>query len=410
MAGTVATAQAERRAHLLEMLAAALAAVDPAGAVERTLRTSTPISGPVTVVAIGKAAPAMARGAHRVLGPNLVGGVVVSDHAEAVPVMLDLAVTSHPIPDASSLAAGERVLDLVARTGGHILFLISGGGSSLAEVPAPGVGFADLVETGRLLVDAGIPIDEMNTVRTHLSALKGGRLAAAAAAPHTTILVSDIPIGDTCLVASGPTVSARTSPSDALGILERGNLRHRVPPSVIGHLESAEAPPAVEAPYFVAAGGPTAGRAAVAASEARGIDAALAGTVLAGPAREMAGAALDAALPDRITVLTGETTVAVRGSGLGGRNQEAALVASQEIAGSDTVFVAFGTDGVDGPTDAAGAMVDGDTDRRIRSVGIDPAAALAENDSHPALDAAGALIRCGPTGTNVADLWLIDRR
>lgn len=412
VADAIATEDAGRGRLLVELLAAALAAVDPEVAVARALRREGTSDRPTTIVAVGKAAPAMARGAAKVLGSRIVGGIIVSNHVEAVPDSLDLVVTSHPTPDESSLAAGRRMLDLVGGVPDtdELLFLVSGGGSALAEVPAPGLDLADLVETSAVLVRAGIPIQELNLVRTHLSAIKGGRLAAAAAGPAMTILLSDVPATAPYLIASGPTLACPTSPGDALATLRRRGLTDLLPRRVIEVLAADVATPVVGGHYVVAADGSMAAQAAVEAAAERGILASFSPIDLVGDASGMATRALAAATAGEITVFSGETTVDVRGTGRGGRNQEAALAVALEEEGQSTMFAALGTDGVDGPTDAAGGLVDGATAARIRRGGIDPQAALAANDSYPALEAADALIRCGPTGTNVADLWIVDRR
>jgi glycerate-2-kinase len=412
VAAALALGDRDRGMLLLEMLAAALAAAEPEAAVARALAKVDLGEEPVTIVALGKAAPAMARGAVRALGDRVQGGIVVSNHADPVPPGMELLVTGHPVPDNRSLGAGRRLLDVVAAVppSSRVLFLVSGGGSALADVPAAGLSLEDLVATAEALTVAGVPIDEMNTLRTHLSAIKGGRLAAATRARTMTVLLSDVPDSAPYAIASGPTLPCPTVPSDALEVLKTYRLLERVPAHVVDLLTSAPAPPAVADCYVVAADGSTAATAAVAAATQRGIAALRSPEPLTGPAAATARRALADSAVGAITVLAGETTVEVRGGGRGGRNQEAALAAAMELQGSTTMFAAFGTDGVDGPTDAAGALVDGFTTGRIRAGGVDPAAALAANDSHPTLDVARALIRCGPTGTNVADLWIVDRR
>lgn len=406
----LAVGDKERSRLLMEMLVAALEAVEPGAAVARALVDDDLEGKPITIVALGKAAPAMARAAGTLLEGRVRGGIVVSNHVAPVPGGLELLVTSHPIPDQSSIDAGKRLLELVAAVpaASRVLFLVSGGGSALAEAPAGGIGLDDLVTVSAALARAGIPIEDMNTVRTHLSAIKGGRLAAASAAPSTTILVSDVPASAPHLIASGPTVPCPTRPGDALDILARHHLTDRLPDRVVRALAAAPAPPAVNGNHVVAADAVMAARAGVAAAERAGAAATVSSVALCGPARDMVREALAVAERGSITIFAGETTVEVTGTGIGGRNQEAALVAA--FTPPSGMFVTFGTDGIDGPTDAAGAVIDGATLDRITAAGIDPAAALESNDSHPALDAAGALIRCGPTGTNVADLWMVDRR
>lgn len=399
-----------RHRQLGDMLTAALRAVDPEVCVAQTLRRRPLSPGEVTVLALGKAAPAMTRGAARVLGGRIAAAVVVSDHEEGVPDGAELIVSSHPLPDATSELAGTRLLRAAANATGHVLFLISGGGSSLAEVPAPGLDMADIAAVNAVLMRSGLDIEGINTIRCHLSALKGGRLAAAANGPGTTVLLSDVG-NRPHLVASGPSVACLTTPADARRLIDRHRLSELLPPAVLETLATAEAPPGDISPDVIVAGdGAVAARAAIAAGVGAGIEAKLSTTDLSGPAAATARRVVRDAPAGVISVLAGETTVEVTGGGRGGRNQEAALAAALAISGSSSLFAAFGTDGVDGPTDAAGAIVDGTTAANIRTSGVDPEAALADNDSHPALDGAGALIRCGPTGTNVADLWLVDKR
>jgi glycerate 2-kinase len=407
-AATVAADDPARARDLFGVLQAALAAVDPEAAVIRTLTEHPPAGEKVTVLALGKAGPAMARGAARVLGARTGRTIVVSDHPENVPRGAELRVTSHPWPDSTSVAAGRLLLRAASESRHPILFLVSGGGSALAEVPAPGLDLDDLVAVYDTMLRTAVTIEETNIVRAHLSQIKGGRLAAAAATPTTTVLISDV--GDhPDLIASGPTLPCRSLPSDALEVLERHSLT--VPDSVREVLENAPPPPTVEpGPVIVAADGRSSAAAAADEAGRRGITARVVTTELAGEARDTALDSLDATPKGEVGVFAGETTVTVRGDGDGGRNQEAALAVSLAIRETGDVFVAFGTDGIDGPTDAAGAYVDGSTARRMQEAGIDAADALARNDSHRALEAAGALIRTGPTGVNVADLWLVDRR
>lgn len=409
LAASISTGDQVRRRLLLSMVAAALEAVDPEEATRRALIGEGSGDRPVTIVAIGKAAPAMARGAGAALGEQVAGGLVVSTHSAPVPPGLDLVVGAHPVPDAASLDAGRRALRLVSGLSAddQVLFLISGGGSAAAEVPADGLGLDDLITTYEVLFRAGLDIEETNTIRTHLSDLKGGRLAAATPAATLSILISDVPGSDPSLIASGPTVAPRTSPSDALAIVEGKGLR--LPRPVVEYLKAAPPPPSVDSRYVVAADGQAAARAAASEALSQGVTAVVSDRRLTGSADKAAADVVAGSDPSVVSLFTGETTVEVTGHGRGGRNQEGALAASLLLEGTQTAFLSFGTDGIDGPTDAAGAMVDGTTAARLRAAGVDPVAALDDNDSHPALDAVGALIRCGPTGTNVADLWLVDR-
>jgi glycerate 2-kinase len=418
----------DRRGTVLSILEAALDAVDPAAAVARAItgREGEVIVGGaafrprgVMVVALGKAAPAMARAAYSSVGSLPVRGIVISDHGENVPEALDLRITSHPLPDERSVAAGIATMEKVAAADADelVLFLISGGGSALLEVPAGYLGLDDLIATQQTMLLNGVPIEEMNAVRRHMSAIKGGWLAAACSSGQmASLLVSDVAGGTVDVVASGPTVPDPSTYADALDVLERRGLTNRVPPGVIQHLQAgrrgliAETPKEVHSDHvlLVIADGHMAAEAAVDAARRQGLNAALATAALTGEASEQAIRAMAAAPPGGLKVLAGETTVHVTGPGLGGRNQEAALAAAIAVAGDpDTVFAALGTDGIDGPTDAAGAVVDGGTMARGEEKGLDASQYLERNDSYRFLDASSDLLITGPTGTNVGDIWLI---
>ncbi len=367
------------RDALVDWFRAGVAAVDPAAAVEHHLRRHPLPAGPV-VLALGKAAPAMARGAAAALGAAPLTGIVVSDHVEDVPSGIELMIGSHPAPDASSLAAGRALWERAASLGADdlALVLVSGGGSALAEVPAPGVTLAQLTAVTTQMLRRGAPIDTVNAARTRLSLLKGGGLARAAApARVVTLVLSDV-VGDRLdVIASGPTV---TGDDDDITVVGNGDA-------------AAEA---------AAGAARAAGHAALVVDTALQGDAALRAIQVIEDCRRAAG---------ELFVFAGETTVAVHGGGRGGRNQEAALAAALHLAGtSDLVFLAAGTDGIDGTTTAAGAVVDGATVERGRHRGRDAAAFLADNDSGGYFDGAPESIVTGPTGTNVGDLWMVLRR
>ncbi|MGA7270349.1 MAG: glycerate-2-kinase family protein, partial [Acidimicrobiia bacterium] len=242
VAATLKTAHPARTRAVLEMWAAGLAAVEPETAVAEALAGYLPTDG-VTIVALGKAAPAMARGAARVLGEQLSGGLVVTDHVEPLPSGVELLLGGHPDPDQSSLEAGQRLLEVVRGTTHRLLFLISGGGSALAEMPTGGLSLDDLVATRRVLQEHGVAIDEMNVVRTHLSSIKGGRLATAANVPFMTVVISDVAGARPHLVASGPTIAGPTKPVDARRVLEQHGMLKAIPEAVIRVLEEAPPPP-----------------------------------------------------------------------------------------------------------------------------------------------------------------------
>ncbi|MGH8875705.1 MAG: DUF4147 domain-containing protein, partial [Acidimicrobiia bacterium] len=251
---TVLAPDPERRRALIEMLEAALDAVDPGRAVAaslsrdgRTVQVAgslIEVPGSVLVLAVGKAAPAMARAACRALEGLRLQGLVVADHEEEFPPSLRMHVAGHPLPDDRSLTAGRAALELVeaAGPGDLVLFLVSGGGSSLLEAPAGDLTLEDLRSAQRLMLRQGLPIGDMNTIRRHLSAVKGGRLAGAAgpATEMATLLVSDV-VGPPDVIASGPTLPDPTTFEDALAVVERHGLGAELPPAVLAHLESGAA-------------------------------------------------------------------------------------------------------------------------------------------------------------------------
>ena len=412
------------RELLLGAFGAALAAVEPAAAVRRALRRNGDVlvlgdagryeigSGRIRVIGLGKAAVPMARAVREICAGLPVSGVIVSHDPAPID---DLAVMrgGHPRPDAGSVAAGEAILAeaQTAAEGDLIVCVISGGGSALAEVPAPGLDLDDLLVVSGLLLRSGAPIDEINTVRKHLSSFKGGRLGAALAPARVfTLVLSDVAGSPLDVIASGPTVADATTSDDALAVIERYRLRDGIPPRVIAHLETGGAPTGRLASQEIVIVGDGAAAADAAAGYVfdTGIPAAVVATDLTGEARDQGERAADRLLTESgpsFLVWAGETTVTVRGPGRGGRCQEAALGAARVLEGHERVAVAaLATDGRDGPTDAAGAIVDGGTVARGSAAGFDPDEALAANDSYPILDAAGDLVFTGPTGTNVADL------
>lgn len=409
-------------ADVVAMLEAALVAVDPVRVVRANLaldgdelviggrRVARPSR--VRIIAFGKAAASMAAGAAEALDPLPLDGLVVTAHAANPPPGLDLIVAGHPLPDDESRHAARRALELAASAPDDalVLFLVSGGGSSLLALPAPGVDFGELRTLVDHLLHCGATIDEINTVRRHLSAVKAGRLAAATDAPFATLALSDVVGSDPQAIASGPTVAARTTSGDVRAVIEAHAGHCPIPPSIAAHLEDAEPVVLPEAPYVIVGDGASAARAAAEEGIARGLPARVESTSLIGEAREAAAFTLDAVRPGAVGVFAGETTVTVSGTGRGGRNQEAALAAAIALDGAAGSFTAFGTDGIDGPTPAAGAMVDGRTARAARAAGISLPDVLADNDAHPALAALGCTLVTGPTGTNVGDLWIVDKR
>jgi glycerate 2-kinase len=426
------------RQETRRILAAALAAVEPRALVAAALVRSesgvrvgaslVPLGprGRVLVVAAGKAAVGMALGARDALGERIATGMAstIPALAAAVPGM-EVWPAAHPTPDSGSLAAAAEALRL-ARSAGRddlVLCLLSGGASSLWSAPAAGLSLDHLGRTTSALLARGAPIHEVNTVRKHLSGLAGGWLARAAApARLATLAISDVVGATPDVIGSGPTLPDPSTYRDAMEVLRSRGISP--PPAVLHHLQRGMAGVIPETPkpgaamedalFEVIADNGTALAAAAAEARSLGFEVIDRAEALTAEACR-AGAALGArgleilACTGRtgpIALLTGgETTVTVRGDGRGGRNQELALAAALVIGNHDGIVIAsFGTDGVDGPTPAAGAVVDGGTVERGRIAGLDAADCLARNDSHTFLAASGDLLVTGPTGTNVADL------
>jgi hydroxypyruvate reductase len=418
---------------------AALAAVEPAAAVGRYLARDgdallvagrrIPAAGRLAVVAVGKAAVAMARGVEEAVGDLVRDGLIVTKvgHArDAAPRSWRVLESSHPVPDERSVEAGRAVLAMVEGLGAGdvLLALISGGGSALIEAPRSPVSLEDLATATDLLLRAGAPIQDLNALRIPLSLIKGGGLRRAArAATVVTLVLSDVLGNDPRIIASGPTIWADPNPTLARAVLDRYRLLDRVPRSVIDALALSEGegvpPNGATLPDVVEVVGDNA-RAVAAIEAAAGADGyrpRVIWTDRRGEAAALATTWVDACLaaPSEVDVLLGggEATVTVRGDGVGGRNTEFALAAAlalEERGEPDWVVASLATDGQDGPTDVAGAVADATTPARARAAGVDPVAALARNDSLRVFAAAGGLVRPGPTGTNVNDLYLALRR
>lgn len=434
---------------LLRSFRAAVEAVDPARLVASALRVegdavaldapgvgaSIPLSSmrKVHLVGAGKAGRSMGEAALAALGKRVTDGVIaVPRGAEGASGPVRFAAAGHPVPDIGSFAAAREILSILERAGKGdlVIALLSGGGSAMLSAPAAGITAEEKAETSRLLLRAGADIASFNTVRKHLSEVKGGLLARAAR-PATvwTLLLSDVPGDDPSVIASGPFSPDPTTYADAIGVLERYGIYYAVPATVRRRLaEGADGIlPETPKPDDPALLGTTA---AIVGTNRTAMDAAalrmarelgadptaivLLPGFLRGEARDCARSfcgrlrkAAESLSPGRAVVMIagGETTVNVRGGGKGGRNQEFALAAAVELAGDGTMAVlAAGTDGIDGPTDAAGAYADGTTVARASALGLDIGAHLENNDAYPFFRALGDPIVTGPTGTNVADL------
>lgn len=420
------------RRELEGILAAALEAGDPGEAVRRYLKVEDGkiLAGDATfeprrvfVLAAGKAACAMAGAAEDLLGDSISGGLVVTKDGNEKPLQrIEVVVSSHPEPDERGVEAARRVAELAEslEEGDLLLTLVSGGASALLADPAPPIELPDLKKLTGDLLRSGASIDEINAVRKHVSMLKGGGLVRRAAPADTlALLLSDVVGDDLSSIASGLTAQDPTTLQDVHKIVRRYDLE--LPESVRARLDDAPETPKPGDPIFdrvtnVLVGG---GRltAAAAAEKAGDLGYAplLLSTYVTGQAQSVAG--LYAAIikevlesgnpiPAPCAIISGgEATVVVRGDGLGGPNQEFALALAVELDGVENwAALAVDTDGNDGPTDAAGGMVDGETAESIRESGPDPQEALDDNDAYKALSAADALIQTGPTGTNVNDL------
>jgi glycerate 2-kinase len=432
------------RVLLGRLLRAGLAAADPRQAVRRIVtRTKTGVqvagrrynlrgAGKIVVVGAGKAADSMAVALEQLLGARLTGGLIAVKRGYALPTRRIRVVTAgHPVPDRAGQRAASRMLVLVKglTRDDLLIVLLSGGASSLLPLPAPGLTLADKQRTTQLLLKSGATIREINIVRKHLSAIKGGRLAAATQARVVTLILSDVIGDDPSTIGSGPTAPDRTTYADALTVLRRRHVWTRIPACVRRHLlagtKSVRAEtPKPGSPVFTRVKNLLIGnnRATVesAAREARcaGFHSHIYTTALRGEAGKAARlfARLAKSIrahgkpvrPPACLIAGGELTVTVRGTGRGGRAQEFALAAAMDIAGLPNVWIAgVGTDGTDGPTDAAGAVVDGGSLARAKESGLDAARFLRRNDAYAFFKQAGGHIVTGPTGTNVNDLYVL---
>jgi glycerate 2-kinase len=386
----------------------------------------------ICAIAIGKASLAMARGLTEVLSPDLrAEGIVVSPTAASgLPEGFRAIVAGHPVPDKGSFAAGRAILDLLAGTNQHTLvfFLLSGGGSALVELPLdPGVTLEDMQSLNRMLVTCGASIDEINAVRKHLSAVKGGRLAVAAgAAMKITLGVTDVPEGQESALASGPTLPDPTTISDACGVARRYKLLSKLPPSIrtrFEHPDSIPETPKAGDPAFdprraafqILLGRHDLFHSAHHASESaefiticdnstdnwpveKAVDFLLAQLGMlkeANPGKSVA------------VIADGEVSSPVTGDGIGGRNLAFVLDCVKKIAGQKIAVLSAGTDGVDGSSPAAGALADGETLSRAQSLRLDPPDYFRRSDSYTFFRALGDTIETGPTGNNLRDLRIL---
>lgn len=408
------------RELLAKMFAAAVEAAQPDRCISRHL--PPPPKGRTLVIGAGKASAAMARALER-HWPAELEGLVVTRYGYAVPCeRIEIVEAAHPVPDDAGLAAARRMLELVANLSENdlVICLISGGGSSLLPLPAPGIALDDKQAVNRALLKSGASISEMNCVRRHLSAIKGGRLAAACyPARVVNLLISDVPGDDPRDIASGPTVGDPTTCADALEIVRR--YRIELPPAARDLLESGRGetvkpgdPRLARVSTTLVATPQMALQAAAKVAAAAGYTPLILGDAIEGEAREvgkvMAGIALHVRRHRQpvaspcVLLSGGETTVTVRGTGRGGRNVEFLLSLAIALGGEPGIFAVAGdTDGVDGQEEIAGAFVSPDTLSRAWANGIPPRERLDDNDGHTFFEALGDALVTGPTLTNVND-------
>ena len=412
------------RALLRSMFDAAIAAATPATCLPAFL--PPPPRGRTFIIGAGKAAAAMAKTVED-NWPGPLEGLVVTRYGHAVACRrIEVVEAAHPVPDANGLNAAVRMLK-IAETAGEddlVIALISGGGSALLSLPAEGLTLLDKQAINTALLRSGAPIEAMNCVRKHLSAIKGGRLAVAAfPARLVSLVISDVPGDDLAAIASGPTVADPTSFADARAVLTRFGIDG--PPSIVAHLDAARDetpkpgdPRLARCQTHLIASPQQSLMAAAEVARRAGFDPMILGDSLEGEARDvgivMAGMARQVVahrqpLPAPCVLISGgETTVTVRGSGRGGRNVEFLLSLAVKLGGQENIYAIAGdTDGIDGADEVAGAMIDPTSLARARQAGMDPVASLDDNDAHTLFRAIGDEVVTGPTLTNVNDFRAI---
>lgn len=434
------------RRDAVDILKTSIEAVDPGDTVRRSLHLEggrlkcgetileLDSFSRIFVIGGGKASGTMAQALEGLFGDRITRGKVNVPRGTEINYKLnkiELNGASHPIPDEESVNGVGSMLSLLDGSGEDdlIIVLISGGGSSLMTYPAEGIGLSDIQNITGLLLWRGATINELNAVRKHLSAVKGGQMARRAGSSTILGLILSDVVGDPIdTIASGPTAPDKTTFEEAIDVLKRYSMWIEAPQSVQSRLQRGVNGEIVETPKHgdgvfekvhnvVVGSNLTAANAAVERASMLGYRSLLLSTMIEGEARHvgtaLAGVAKEIAatgnpiVPPAALIVGGETTVTVMGSGAGGRNQELALGAATKIEGLDAVIATLATDGIDGPTKAAGAVADGTTMTRARAMGLKAARSLAENDSFGFFNALGDALLTGPTGTNVNDLTLI---
>jgi hydroxypyruvate reductase len=429
------------RKQALRIFGAALRAADPQEAVLRHVRLDgeTLVAGrkryrlggfrEICVIGAGKASAQMARAVERLLGKRIRGGVVNTKYGHGCALRrINVIECGHPVPDRAGESGAEQIAAIASAAGADdlVICLISGGASALLPLPAPPVTLEEKQETTRLLLACGANIHEINCIRKHISGIKGGQLARLAyPATVLALILSDVTGDDLDTIGSGPTVADRSTFADARAIFEKYSIWNKAPRGVRQRIadKAPETPKPGDRIFdrmqnLIVGSNRLAVDAAAREARALGFRAMVLSTFIEGEAREAGRfhAAIAREIvamgrplkPPACVISGGETTVTIRGSGLGGRNQEFALAAAIDIAGlSDVVILSGGTDGTDGPTDAAGAIADGRTVSRAQGSGLDASDFLARNDSYHFFEDLGDLIKTGPTGTNVADVRIV---
>lgn len=433
------------RQHAEQIFQAGLRAVDPGAAIKRCCRLdgdrllikdksyNLSLFDTVLVLGAGKAGASMAKAVEELLGDRLSGGVVAVKYGHLEDLQkITLYEAAHPLPDENGLKAAQAILELAERAGEKtlVIFLVSGGGSALMPLPVDGISLADKQETTRILLSCGATIHEINTLRKHLSAIKGGQLARAVfPATMVSLVLSDVVGDDLDTIASGPCVPDPRTFADCLGIIDKYAIADKLPENILNHLRAGAAGEIPETPklgdavfkrifnVIVGSNFDALSRAREAAI-ALGYNPLILSSTIEGETSEIAGMHMAIAheilktghpvKPPACILSGGETTVTVRGKGMGGRNQEFALAAALQMGDAGKiVLLSAGTDGTDGPTDAAGAFADTTTLQRAARFELDLQKYLADNDSYHCFEQLGDLYKTGPTNTNVMDLRVI---
>ncbi len=434
-----------QKVHALEIFQAGIKAVEPGKAIQNLCRLqgnhltigndvyNLPAYKKIFIVGGGKAGAAMAAEMEAILGSRISGGIIIVKYGHLARLNhIQIVEAGHPIPDENGWKGAQAIKAMAESAGASdlVICLISGGGSSLMPLPVEKLTLSDKQKVTDVLLYCGATIHEINTIRKHMSAIKGGMLARASApATLVSLILSDVVGDDLDVIASGPCVMDSTTFANCMDIITGYKIEKKIPPAVISHLRSGlsgQIPetPKYGDPAFLKTKNLIIGRninainAAKSAAQNLGYSTLVLSSIIQGETREVAkvhGAIAREAvktgnpIPPPLCILSGgETTVTIKGKGLGGRNQEFVLAAAMDIQDYDNITIlSGGTDGTDGPTDAAGAIADGTTAARAKSLGMEPSKYLADNNSYHFFDCLGDLIKTGPTNTNVMDLRVI---